>query len=216
MKKINIDSITNLIKTIVWPLIFLLIFLSYKSEFNRVIELIPLKFAESTRVSLGTFTLEIQETAKSTGNDELGDVITNLSEAAVRKLLSLGTERRSIIIRGSEDGEYILPDDYEVYLELQNKGLLDSDEPLLEFFNFFLSLSPEANIRYRNSRGQLSSLMDHPTDSQIIQYKLNVNDITFSKEREEKIEGLTVKASEKGQEALEILLEVITSQLSDN
>jgi len=82
-KKSTFENINDLLKAILWPLVVIIVFIFYHSEVSDM-------FKHSSKVSVGSFSMEIQREARNQGSAELSDVITELSASGIKRLLSMG------------------------------------------------------------------------------------------------------------------------------
>jgi len=219
VKKSNFENINDLIKAIIWPLVILLFFIFYGTEIGKIIKLVPEKIESSSKISVGSLTLKIEKTAQSTGNGELAVIIKKLSEKGIRKLLTLGSGRHSLMVRSklNEDGvkqdAYSIPEDIDVFEELEKNGLLISDEPISGFIKFVRKLDPIEKIHYKNSHGSWS---DEQRDSFTIKYVEYI--LPFQKlsaEENIRLDSFGVELSETGKKAFEIVVHVIAEQISN-
>ena len=161
--KSNFENVNDLIRATMWPLIVLIFFFAYNTEFNKIIKLIPDRLEQSSKISIGSLSFEIERTAKLTGNEELADIVKNLSEDGIRKLLTLGTGSHALIAHGSfiegsiSETSFNTPPDLDVLLELEKNGLIKGDEPLDKFW-FSLKVSILKKIwEIRRKMDQLQS-----------------------------------------------------------
>jgi hypothetical protein len=124
-----------LLSALAWPVAVLALFYLLHPQLVPILEVIPKKLAESTTVSVGSLSLQIEKKAEASGTPELADLITGLSQAAVEKLLETG--KSSFALVSNEDGTdyYYLPlrADVAALRELARKRLLKFDVPWAEF-----------------------------------------------------------------------------------
>jgi hypothetical protein len=218
-RKTTFENINDLFKAILWPLIVLIIFFSYKAELNDIIRLIPKKLESSSKISVGSLSFEIEKTARKTGNEELGEIIKNLSEGSIRKLLTLGSGRHSVMIRNdvneyNKEKSYTLPRDFNILIELEKNGLLKADEPLDQFLSFFKRLKPEEKIWYMSNSGSTSRSRDSTFDEKVVDLTISTSKIN-SKELE-RIDRFGIELSEMGKKAFGIIVKVISEQINND
>lgn len=216
--KSTFENINDLIKALLWPVIIFIFFLSYRSEFNSIVKLIPKKLENSSKITIGSLSFEIEKTAKESGNGELAEIIKNLSERGIRKLLTLGSGRHSLMVRNettansNSEKSYSIPRDIDVVQELAKKGLLVTDEPLDNFISFFMNLKPIEKEQYTwtdespiDSHGD--PISQKYTELQIPISKLNKSD-------EERIDHYGFQLSSSGKKAFDIIVHVIAEQIN--
>jgi hypothetical protein len=106
-KKSMFEHIVDLIKVTIWPFMILVFLIFYGSEISQIIKIIPKKLENSSKISVGSLSLEIEKSARITGNFELAEIIKNLSENGIRKLLTLGSGPHSLMVRNqiNENGQ---------------------------------------------------------------------------------------------------------------
>jgi hypothetical protein len=103
---------------------------------------LPNKFSETTRVSVGSLSFEIQESARAAGNPELADMINGLSAQAIALLLQIDTTKAGFIHYNPDRPVYYLPEQQEwnAMQELESKDLVEFKEPVKPFRDFVDSL----------------------------------------------------------------------------
>lgn len=219
LKKTTFEKINDLLKTILWPFIVIGILLVYNVELGKIISLIPQKLESSSKISVGSFSFEIEKTAKKYGNDQLAQSITKLSEKGIIKLLTLGSGRHSIMVRGEEfenDSKietFSLPFDYEALLELEAQKLLEADEPMEDFASFFMGLNPDRKKVFVSPDGS-RTYRQNESDEEKTKYTISVSKLN---QREvERIDRMGVKLSKTGKEAFEIIVQVVGQQINEN
>src|SRR5437867_3181497 len=80
------ENIVNLVKAVVWPLIFVYVLLQYNGPVAQTLALFPDLVKHATKLTAGGITLEIEQKALETGNQALALALKGLSPNA-RKLL---------------------------------------------------------------------------------------------------------------------------------
>ncbi len=216
--KSRFENINDLIKAILWPLIVLIILISYHREFTSIIQLIPKKLDQSSKISVGSLSFEIEKSAKSAGNAELADIIKNLSEKGIRKLLTLGSGNHSMMIHpgNSTDPNYpkqfSLPVDIDILKELEKSGLLLADEPIDKFLKYLKTLHPTQETEYVSPSG---STTREPRDSFTVKFdNLIIPVASLSPEDYKKVDSYMIRLSDTGKKAFEIIVHVIAEQIN--
>src|SRR5262249_38124623 len=130
-----------------WPMIALIGLIFFYPSINRIAELLPGKFEQSSEITIGSLiSLKIQEQAKASGNEELAKIIEGLSKDAIEWILKIGNSPHRVI--GSDDGRtgqvanYYIASGYAAWIELSDGKLLKSTVDLREYKAFFDSLGP--------------------------------------------------------------------------
>lgn len=218
--KSRFENINDLIRAMIWPLVILIFFIAYHGEFTKIVTLIPSEIERSSKISIGSMTLEIEKTARSSGNGKLAVIIKNLSEKGIRKLLSMGSGSHSFMIRsklfknGTTENGFTLPIDTDVLKELEKKGLLQTNEPIDKFLSYFKGLHPNESTRYTSPDGLSSSDSNSGPDSTYTKntdYSIPVSRLSSADSL--RIEQFDGKLSQQGQKAFDIIVQVIAEQL---
>lgn len=108
----------GLAKALAWPVVALFAFASVCTPVKTLLERAGDVLAASSKVSVGTFSVEVQKAATSAGDPELGRLIRGLSSSAIRALLGVGESA----YESSASNEHAGLD------ELERAGLLRYDE----------------------------------------------------------------------------------------
>ncbi|MFT3794721.1 hypothetical protein [Flavobacterium sp.] len=201
--KSTFENTIELLKTLLWPVIILFFFFGYKTEIDQMIAVLPQKFENSSKFSVGSFSFEIEQKAKKSGNEELGEIIKGLSSPAIRKMITMGQGGQSIVNHTSDNSEFALSSDFDALLELEASGLVQSDVPLKEFRSYFEQLKPqERDIQSKTADGQPI----RKTRRFVYANKLKPEQLQY-------LSGVRVALSEKGKKAFAIVLQVIGEQI---
>ena len=127
------EVVLDFIKSIAWPLIAIIIFISLSAPVNELLNSLPDKMS---KVSIGDiFSIEIQQVAKDKGLTELGNTIGTLSPEAITVLLRLGNNPNRLMGSSDNPNEYYLPSDERMksIYELESKKLLTFTVPIKEY-----------------------------------------------------------------------------------
>lgn len=79
--KTKFENIIELIRVTMWPLIVIIVLIFFYSDVKNLIN-------KSSKVSVGSFSMEIQREAQDQGSAKLGELIVNLNEKELKLLLS--------------------------------------------------------------------------------------------------------------------------------
>lgn len=179
--------------------------------------MIPDKFKDSSKISTGFLTLEIEKTARSTGNSELAEIIKNLSEQGVRKLLTLGSGRYMIMTRPYESEQsFSTPPDLHVFRELEEKGLLVANEDFDGFIKYLKTLGAEERTIHFNGDGSFTKIEDdggEGDDDEGIQYVIPLSKLSSADYK--RVDNFGVELSENGRKAFDIIVRVIAEQIDE-
>ncbi len=169
----HVEAFVSLMKVIIWPLVILFFFWMLYAPLIRMIGILPDKLLASTKVSVGSLSFEIQQSARAAGSPELAQLISGLSPLAIEQLLNTARSRQQLAGRGGEPQSYTMPSAVEMgaVRELEKKGLLQFERPPDEFDRFLKSLPLDEDnviggerIWYRARRPLTSSEETELTD----------------------------------------------------
>lgn len=141
----TIKVFVELVKVLVWPTIVVGAFLMFRQPIEAIVEDLPLKFSEATKVGVGALTLEIQQQAKATGNPQLAMRLGKLSPEAIKLLIEMGESRMILVgeYTNNEAGndKFNIPnvEKLKVIRELEKNGLIDYEEDINIFFTWIQS-----------------------------------------------------------------------------
>src|SRR5436190_13220571 len=97
-QKGTFENVNDLLKAILWPVLILFIFFTFKNDIINIVHLIPDKIQSSSKISVGGLSIEIEKSAINSGDPKLAGIIKNLSEQGIRKLLTLGKGSFSVMV----------------------------------------------------------------------------------------------------------------------
>jgi hypothetical protein len=152
----TIKVFIEFLKVIVWPLLVLSIFLTFRSPITEIANELPEKFFAATKLEMGSLTLEIQQQAKAAGNPELARSLGGLSPNAIRLLIELGPHYYIWIgtyDRLTSDGrqEYTMNlEKIDTIRELLNHKLIEFNEGMDQFLSW--TQSSRFQVRDEGSR----------------------------------------------------------------
>jgi len=104
---------------LIWPLFLIAVYVKFHGPINEIAQLAPRLLAQSSKLSVGNITIEINRTAQATGNQQLIKAVGGLSAEAIRTLLET---RRSQVTTQTSIADW--QRDKSVFEELQRRGLL--------------------------------------------------------------------------------------------
>ncbi len=215
--KSTFENINDLLKSILWPFIFLIVFFTYKAEFTKIFKILPEKVENSSKIAIGSFSLEIEKTAQRQGSGELSKVIKALSTEGIKKFLTLGSGRYSIIVRmqdeknGVKESGYALPNDTETLLELEKANLISGDTPIQSFISYFKKLNPNVKTKYLSDNGSYSYTKTDNFNKEVKEYFLPGSNL--SENDLKKIEHFDVFLTDNGHKAFDIIVKVTAEQI---
>jgi hypothetical protein len=216
--KSTFENINDLIKATAWPLIVIIIFIFYRKELGSIIKLIPNKIEKSSKITVGSLSFEIEKSAKIAGDEQLGIIIKNLSEKGIRKLLTLGSGRHSIMVRSEklkndiQEKAFTTPIDLDVLKELEKNGLIKIDESIDDFVAFFKKLKPIEEVKFKSADGSYRDTEDDNHKEKFMQ--LSISELSLTEEQRKKIDKYGLELSENGRKAFEIIVHVIAEQIN--
>jgi len=219
VRKSTFQNVNDLIKTLIWPVILLLLLILYGKPIGKTINLLPGKLEQSSKVSVGSLSFEIEKTAISTGNRDLADMIKNLSETSLRKLLTIGygslifTVSSEYDKNGKGEKRYLTPQHIVEFQELEKNKLIAGEESIDNFLKYFKSLGAIEETRYSNDDGTTTysstTQSNHPyTELSLLVSKLSVED-------EKRIAKYSIELTDKGKKAVDIIVKVIAEQIGN-
>lgn len=111
------EGVVSLVIAFRWPVLILLFYLLFRGPISESVGLLPQVISQSSKITIGSLALEINQTAQATGNPRLIRAIGGLSPAAIKMLLRIG--------EGDFEWRYVPSSDEErTAQELAGRGLL--------------------------------------------------------------------------------------------
>lgn len=208
--KSRFENINDLLKASLWPLIVIIVLITYHSDISDM-------FKNSSKVSLGSFTMEMQREAKNKGSEELSQIISELSVPGIKRLLSMGTSGSFGIVgvsrayEGHSEG-YTLSPDVSSWKELIKAGLVsETNLKIDELIKKFENLGAEESNIYYNDEGESSPMYDskYPYEGKL--YFIATNKLTENTKTE--LENSSVALTANGRKALDIIVETTARQI---
>ena len=190
------EAFVALVKALAWPLLILYLFAVLRVPLTKTIELLPQKFSESTKFSVGSLSFEIQQSAEARGNPELGKLIGGLSPKAVETLLKIGKTTTSLVSYSPDSQTYYLLDDQEMdaLSELDNKNIVEFIGMPFDEFRRFLE-----NLHLKKQENRLGF---NPTRRLTVQ-------------EEDALKKQNYRLTEEGQKAFDLIIQVVSQQLEN-
>lgn len=210
IKKSNFENINELLKAILWPIVVISVLLFYHSEISEM-------FRSSSKVSLGSFSMEMQREANNKGSADLSNVISELSIPGIKKLLSMGASGSFGIVgqrRGYEEQEsgYNLTADLSTWEELEKANLVIGENfRISDLVNLFKSLKAQETTVYYNDQGYSTTIKDDTYPYEGKEYFLPESKL--NKDLKQKLENYTITLTENGRKALDIIVETTAKQI---
>lgn len=208
--KSTFENINEFLKTILWPLIVIIVLFTYHNDISDM-------FRNSSKVSLGSFSMEMQREAKNQGSAELSTIIQELSVPGIKRLLSMGNYGiYGLIGQRREDnlneGGYTLPPDISNWEELIDADLVGTENfEINEVIKLFKTLKAEEITVYYDDQGSSSTFKDSKYPYQGTEYFLATSKLTPENIR--KLEGYSIRLTDNGRKALDIIVETTAKQI---
>ncbi|WP_303317849.1 hypothetical protein Q4Q34_18215 [Flavivirga abyssicola] len=213
--KSNFEHIVSLIKSLIWPFIILVFFLSYKTEFNAIVNYLPEMIKKSSKVTVGGISIEVQNIAEISGNPELAKIIPSLSNEGIKTLLKIGTGGRHIVLSRRGDSLFNLTESINPFYELESNGLAKAsygyNKPkvsIKKFLEDYVSLN-------------LSDL-DHELNLKKIEginlnrMKKGIKRSNTTSSKWESLDNFGIELNDEGKKAYEIIIQVVSKELSES
>lgn len=208
--KSKFENINDFLKVILWPIIVLIVIAIYHKDVSRM-------FQSSSKVSIGSFTMEMQKEAQSQGSGELSGIIEKLSTPGIKRLLSMGNFGRFGLvgrnsgIGGKEEGYSLSPDIFN-WSELIDAGLVQGDGfSIDDIISEFKNLKAEETIMYYDDEGNSSTIKDSKYPKKGAEYYIPLSRLT--NDNRMKLESYSVELTENGKKALNIIVETTARQI---
>lgn len=123
----------DLVKAMIWPALIVYLFLELKGPLQQVLTELPEKVSEAQKISLGSFSLEVEHQAIQTGGMKLADTLRNLSPQSIAELMQIGNNVNRLVGEGHQESAdhftYFLPGPgfTNILDELAKHGLVKFD-----------------------------------------------------------------------------------------
>lgn len=158
--KLEIYKVTvELLKVLVWPSLLLLFLSEFRGPIRKIVDQLPDKLSQATKVSFGNVTLEIiAAKAREAGSLDIAEKLGQLSPRAVEVLLNTGKNTRHRLVSKDDSPEggtrYTFPADstLEPLLELQKRGFLTFTQDYSTFRDFMAGLPLKEDLTIKGGR----------------------------------------------------------------
>lgn len=192
--KTTFDNINDLLKAILWPLVLVIIIMMYNRDISNMLQ-------KSSKVSLGSFSMEMQLQAKINGEEELSKTFLKLSPPAIKYFLSMGQNKTTeLVTHISKDASDDTYESYEIapeilYIkELIDENLVSADtdiDSIMVIFNEGLSSQ------------------DNRTDAVVLLAE------GISLERKKILNNSTVTLTENGEKVQNLIVDTLIRQIAN-
>jgi hypothetical protein len=139
--RIAVDAI----KALVWPILLLSLVLVYREPISAVARLLPQKVRDSSRISVGSLSLEIAELAAKRGDNRAGVLLRDLSKESIEILLRSDRPTR-IASTIANDPDYVGVWNLQAIWDLADAGLVQVYRARSETKNMNLSKATLAEL----------------------------------------------------------------------
>lgn len=195
-----LTAITSFLKVTLWPGLVVIFFLSYLEPIDRLLNQLPEKFSDATKVGFGGLYLEIGKQAAAEGNPELAERLGALSPEAIRQLLEIGRSNHIFAhspSRGDGETYYAVPNKKvrTALRELSDASLISFRENLDDFMRWFDSDTFES------------------VDARVSDFDEYRATRPLSDGERERLKRQSYALTSSGKQAWEIILEAILLQL---
>lgn len=199
-------------------------FFTYKSDLNKIIGLIPKQIEKSSKISVGSLSLEIDRTAKISGNVELAEIIKKLSEKGIRKLLTFSSISHAVLVhskaKDTNEEYFTLPSDIDVVLELEKNGLIkgnshiDKNLTVEDFISLFKTFPSKKVAIYMSPEGfsmdeKYGKFTEKITQNRVFGSQLRPDELA-------QLNNYTIQLSDQGKKAYEIIVHVVAEQINSS
>lgn len=133
---------TEFVKAIAWPSVILYLFHVLHVPIMNIVAVLPSKITQSTKVSVGSLSFEIQQAAIAAGTPQTAALIGDLSPSAIKLIMKIGDDHHLFIgVSDRNAGKCFVPSPTPELSELEAKGLIEYDEDPKSFDIFLEGLS---------------------------------------------------------------------------
>jgi hypothetical protein len=218
--KTKFEKITDFLKTIIWPLIIVIFFLYYNKDISKIIHTVPKKIEASSKLTVGSISLEIDKSAKLSGNEELGKIIKNLSKEGIRKLLWLSFGKfqmfseREIETKAKSKKGFNFPTDIKILKELEDNGLISTEGMT---FNQIYELCQTSRVTKNEHWKGIDSLNNFNINSDVMirEFEYSISTELLNSKEKQSLTNHMVNLTENGQKAIKIIVDVIATQIKE-
>lgn len=195
----------KLLQPIAWPIVALVVLFSLRQP-------ILSKLSEAEQLSVGSFSLKVHERAQMSGNPELANYISGLSQRAIELLMDTGSKLMSAVAKDEKGDPKSLYLNDLAYIELDEKGLLSGPEPYAQFIKWAESLPGNTSILYITGDGHMTRMRpDEPYEVyEYIEFKTG----ELSEDDKQRLLRAKVTLNDKGMRVWRLIARVVAEQLS--
>lgn len=202
--KTKFENIIELIRVTMWPLIVIIVLIFFYSDVKNLIN-------KSSKVSVGSFSMEIQREAQDQGSAKLGELIVNLNEKELKLLLS-NAQVGIFGLIGRNNENFSLTENTVIWKNLEKSGLVEFNFNINEVENYLLKLGAKKEEWFFTEDGKSSTQIkdqDHRVKTYI--YILPVKNVSASDQRQ--LESYNISLTDKGRKAIDIITNSVIEQL---
>ncbi|MDX2191508.1 MAG: hypothetical protein SFY32_16775 [Bacteroidota bacterium] len=199
------ENINDLIKILIWPIVVITTLILYYDDIKVVIN-------NSSKVTIGSFSMEIIKEANLQGFSELGQIITNLEEEELRVLLIIAEGSQFSLI-GHNKSDYFLPSKTKIWEKLKKYNLVKFENfTLNEVENLLISLGAQKHEIFYNDKGEYSAVKNEEFNEKSYEYFLSSSKI--SDEDKQKLESFSIILTDQGKKAIDIIIKTVINELN--
>lgn len=197
-----LETFASIIKTVTLPLVLLFLFFEFRSPLSDIARLLPQKIDQAYKVSAGGLSIEIERSAKASGNPELAKLIDGLSRNALEILLRSSKNESSIMSTspGASPGQvvYNIPHTAEIAAlqELETNGLIEPGKPISEWYE-----EVKQKLALKNNYGTYDA------------YVALKGKAKLDEESEKSLWAARYKLSELGEKSVDLIIRSVTEEL---
>lgn len=136
----TLKTIAEIIGSLAWPITILVCVILFRTQFRTLLQQLPTKVRDASKLSLGSFSMELDTKARQTGIPELTEGLQLLSRRAFEQFLKIHRESYSTgIVSTSQTPKnevvFILPsdDEFRAFEELERAKFVQFTIPLAKY-----------------------------------------------------------------------------------
>lgn len=202
-----INQFLNYLSKLAWPIFgIIVVFLFYFPLTQRL--------SQSSEITIGSFSLKIKETANIIGDPELASKLENLSPLAIELLIDMGGKHMNIFSDHRDDkSKYWFNSAFFGYLELENMGLLNSDNLLKDINSWIWEKDVKASIYYKTYFGFSENFVSEDFPLPYTQFTINKDNL--SNKEIKQLEEAGASLNKKGIKTWNLIVSVVIDQLKN-
>jgi hypothetical protein len=180
-------------KSLRWPIILLIFIFVYRDPLNNAVTGLINRLPSANKISIFDLSIELEKQALLTGDAQLVKDLKGLSPTSLEALIQIPQSTRvKLISIFDEPGNvrYSIPaEEYlSALLELEDKGLVEATEPLLDFMSLLNELKWDS--------------IEHPSENR----DSFIRQTHFLPDTESRIDGMFYRLSNRGEQAIEVIV----------